>query len=189
MCSVDFCEGKVFASGLCSRHYQAKRKYGDPTVVKQIQHHGLSLTDRFFRYVGKRSGCWNWEGGKDANGYGSMNVHGAPMLAHRISYTIHKGDIPKGLYILHSCDNPSCVNPDHLSAGTQADNVADMHNKGRARKRALKGESHANSKLTDADVRYIRESKETVMDIAKKLNVSRAIIYDVKARKTWRHIQ
>lgn len=187
-CSIEFCQYPVFATGLCSRHYQAKRKYGDPLVVKQIQNHGLTPTERFFRYVKKGEECWEWIGGKDPNGYGRMNVEGRPTLVHRISYRIHRGSIPDGMVICHKCDNPSCVNPDHLFVGSQADNIADMHNKGRTRKRGLKGESHANSKLTEDAVRSIRVSAESATALSRKYNVSRAVIHDVRERKTWKHI-
>ncbi|MDV4166197.1 HNH endonuclease [Rhizobium leguminosarum] len=187
-CSIPFCQYEVFATGLCSRHYTAKRKYGDPTVVKQVQHHGISPEERFFRFVGLRSGCWKWIGSTDPNGYGRMNVSGKPILAHRISYTIHRGQIPKGMVVCHSCDNPNCVNPDHLFLGTQADNVTDMHNKGRAIKRALSGENHGNAKLTEEAVKEIRNSKESTSSLARKFGVSRAVVYAARERKTWTHI-
>ena len=73
-------------------------------------------------------GCWEWTGGKTRAGYGVfwyMKQKGNSILAHRLSYTVFKGDIPKGMQVLHSCDNPSCVNPKHLRVGTHSDNMED----------------------------------------------------------------
>lgn len=85
----------------------------------------------FFRRFDKSDGCWIWKG-SSSSGYGRFNIRGRSELAHRISYVIHKGTIPDGMVVMHTCDNGMCVNPDHLVIGTQADNLADMRRKGRA---------------------------------------------------------
>lgn len=80
------------------------------------------------------SGCWLWTGSFFANGYGRFKEIGVTgQKAHRRSYEIHKGKIPEGMYVCHSCDNPPCVNPDHLWLGTNSDNMKDMVRKGRGR--------------------------------------------------------
>ena len=88
---------------------------------------------RFWKKVRKTETCWIWIAGVNAKGYGTMKPEGEyiPMLAHRFSWTLHCGEIPGGLCVLHKCDNPSCVRPDHLFLGTRADNNIDMHAKGR----------------------------------------------------------
>jgi hypothetical protein len=117
-----------------------------------------------------------------------MNVGGKPTLAHRIAYMVFHGGIPDGMSVLHRCDNPSCVNPEHLFLGTQVDNVSDMHNKGRARKRVLFGSDHGNSKLDEDKVRQIRASSASDSKIAQQYGVSRATVHAIRNWQTWKHV-
>jgi len=91
----------------------------------------LSVKERFFEKVNKTNSCWLWTGALTSRGYGSFGVEGKVTSAHRYSYQIHIGKIPKGLIICHSCDVPACVNPEHLWAGTTSDNMKDMVAKNR----------------------------------------------------------
>lgn len=90
-----------------------------------------SMEERFFQKVNKTNSCWLWTGALNSRGYGSMGVAGKAISAHRLSYTWFKGEIPEGMIVCHSCDVPSCVNPDHLWVGSYADNMNDMVNKNR----------------------------------------------------------
>ena len=90
-----------------------------------------SMEERFFQKVNKTDSCWLWTGSLTSRGYGCFGVAGKTTAAHRYSYQIHTGEIPQGLIICHSCDVPSCVNPEHLWAGTYADNMKDMVSKDR----------------------------------------------------------
>ena len=83
--------------------------------------------------IDQKNQCWNWIGKTISAGYGMVLHDGMQRSSHRFSYEMHKGDIPSGLVILHSCDNRRCVNPDHLTAGTQSQNMRDMVQKGRGR--------------------------------------------------------
>lgn len=88
------------------------------------------IPERFWKYVEKQEGCWIWKACKH-NGYGTFKVNGTQMFAHRYSYELHKGSIPEGMFVCHTCDNPECTNPNHLFLGTPWDNVQDMLQKGR----------------------------------------------------------
>lgn len=188
-CSVSHCSKISVARGFCHNHYRALRKYGDPLKVVLKQHHGLTLEERFWRYVKIQDGCWRWLSYTDPNGYGRLHVDGKPMLASRISYKLHFGEIPSGMAVCHKCDNPSCTNPDHLFLGTQAENVADMQRKGRSRKRGKSGTEHHASKVTEKDIPEIRASEKPVALIAQEYGVSRATIHAIRVGKTWRHVK
>lgn len=132
------------------------------------------------------SGCWIWSKSVNRRGYGRFPVYGAiGKSAHRYSYEIFCGPIPNSMCVLHSCDTPCCVNPDHLSIGTQADNLADMHRKGRA----PLGERHGSARLSDADVVAIREAAGPLEEISVRFGVSpshASMIRNGKARRSAR---
>ncbi len=91
-----------------------------------------TIQERFeSKYVKAPSGCWLWQACKDSDGYGYLQVAGKSLGAHRVSWKLINGSVPEGLYVLHSCDTPSCVNPDHLFVGTNTDNMRDKVKKGR----------------------------------------------------------
>jgi hypothetical protein len=147
--------------------------------------------DRFWAAVAKSRGCWEWTGCLSSTGYGNIYAGGRLRLTHRYSWEIHNGTIPRGLCVLHRCDNRKCVNPDHLFLGTKRENSQDMAAKGRERVPTLRGSEHGESKLTNEDVLRIRKevaSGAKQKDIAAELGVSASLVSLVVRRKAWRHL-
>lgn len=162
----------------------------------------VPLADRFWKKVNKVDGCWEWLGAKTAFGYGLIGDYVGSKLkmlkAHRLSWSFSCGEIPGGMCVLHKCDNPGCVNPDHLFLGTYKDNVNDCVNKGRfnhdhsgfvVTKNSFKGVDNGKAKLNDAKVKEIRAllGNETIEAIANTYNVTRQAIRDISNGRTWRH--
>lgn len=133
----------------------------------------------FERHVQRGGGCWEWQGYRNENGYGFTRVGGRGsngMFAHRLSWTIHRGPIPDGLQVLHRCDNPCCVRPDHLFLGTNQDNIDDRVAKGRPGSQAWKGKPSPNRKLSDAEFERIRQrikAGEETSAVARDFEVTR----------------
>lgn len=148
--------------------------------------------ERFWSYVEKTDSCWIWKGRFVRKGYGSLFFKGKETRAHRASWMIHYGDIPEGLHVCHTCDNPECTNPNHLWLGTNYENRQDSVKKGRARGGSLKGSASPNSKLTEEKVLAIRKlyaSKEYKQrELAVLFNVDPTTISDIIRRKIWKHI-
>lgn len=188
-CKVEGCHKpvKVKALCLCSGHYQSLKAQG---LLPSIKPHG-PLEQRFWWKVKKTDSCWEWTGGKNEKGYGHIQRGGRGsehLLVHRYSYELHNGPIPEGLFVLHSCDNPSCVNPSHLRIGTQSENILEAYQKGRKVNPIRRGEDHKRSKLTQEMVAFIRanESMQHV-ELAKILGVSPNCVRGVRIGRTWKN--
>lgn len=146
----------------------------------------------------RRFGCWEWTGTKASNaGYGCLSVDGRLLRAHRVSYELNIGPIPSGLFVCHSCDNPNCVRPSHLFAGTNADNMRDAFLKGRVRlphlyhKGQNAGSKHGLSKLTEGDVAEILRRKrdgESQRRLAAEYGVVESVVSMIVTGKRWRHV-
>jgi len=148
--------------------------------------------NRFMRKVDKRGDdeCWEWLSVKLPSGYGKFQLNYKNPLAHRVSWAIHKGSIPSGMCVCHKCDNPSCVNPNHLFLGTRLDNVRDMDKKRRGNR--AKGSNHYKSKLVESDAIKIRELYKTGnysrIELGKMFGVSDKNIHPIVNRETWKHV-
>jgi hypothetical protein len=147
---------------------------------------------RFWARVDRTGACWEWQGARDRRSYGKVGF-GRPrrcLRAHRIAWTLTHGPIPAGLHVLHDCpdgDNPACCNPAHLWLGTDADNVADMVDKGRQ----ARGERGGRARLTTEQIRAIRQTygkDHNLQKLARAHDVSVATVWHVVQRRTWRHV-
>jgi len=146
-----------FCSKQCSSSHRARRN-----------------VERFYDRCQKTKDCWKWTGSLNSSGYGFLKIMGRVRLAHRASYEISVGAIPLGMCVMHSCDNPACINPDHLSLGSHLENMRDMRTKGRGA-----------SKLDLESASRIRESSSSNKDLAAKFGVSQRTIRNIKAGHSW----
>lgn len=145
------------------------------------------LRQRFERSVCKTAGdCWEWTGRRGPKGYGRFKHQRRDYAAHRVSYELATGQHPGRLLICHHCDNPPCVNPAHLFAGTTADNTADRLRKGRFLQR--KGANNPRAKLTPEQVRAIRVSEIGNKPLARHYGVAPVTIRDARLGRTWSSI-
>lgn len=149
----------------------------------------IPIAERFWAKVDKRGPdeCWNWTAGK-SDGYGSIYGNGTRVRTHRLSYELHFGQIPRGLFVCHSCDNRSCVNPNHLWLGTNADNMADKARKGRG----TIGVKNPGAKIDEATVLKIsaayRGQIGDITRIASEFGVGYFTVFNVVHKKKWRHL-
>lgn len=154
------------------------------------------LVERFWERVRKSDGCWEWTGTK-RNDYGTMRVAKKHEYAHRISWLIHSGEMPpRDLCVLHHCDNPPCVRPDHLFLGTKVDNARDAASKGRnasqRRPEIRRGENASRHILSEAQVLEIRRRYAaggvTYLELAKEFGVKKTTVAKIVIRKLWGHL-
>ena len=131
--------------------------------------------------VNESSGCWEWQKYLTGCGYGKRGHAGKVYLAHRFSWLKYKGPIPSGLHVLHRCDNPCCVNPDHLFLGTHQDNMKN-------RQQHLVGSLNGRAKLTVEQVLAIRADKRLLREVAKDFGIGVSRVHEIRVRKTWKHL-
>lgn len=158
---------------------------GQPNKYRSGHRPLVPLAERFRKLVNMTDGCWEWLSTKNRQGYGRMCVtRHKKVFAHRLSWQIHTGKDPGDLCVLHKCDNPGCVNPDHLFLGTKYDNAHDMVSKGRHAR------CRGSAKLTEKDVLEIRAVKPfyTYNELAPMYGVSSQTVKAVCIRKYWRSI-
>lgn len=152
-----------------------------------------TLEERFWKKVDKRGPdeCWEWRRSKNPDGYGKVWLFNKMLYAHRISFEITYGKIPENMRVCHKCDNPGCVNPNHLFLGSQKDNMKDMILKGRAIHYC--GEENKSSKLKSKEVCEIRKlysmGEYSQRFLADKYNISQRTICDIVNNKKWKFIR
>lgn len=152
------------------------------------------LADRFWKHVQKTGGCWTWTASLNEHGYGRIATGpksrgGRIVLAHRASWELHYGTIPEGMGVLHRCDTPACVRPDHLFLGDQSTNMRDCSQKGRTNQ----GERCPAAKLTAEQVREIRhryaQGGVSQQRLADEYGLAQATVHELIVRETWKHIE
>lgn len=168
-----FCDSISIARGLCRKHYIQERNNGS-----LISHAKLTKDEIFESRIHKTDSCWVWIGARNSAGYGMLQLQegGKKIRAHRYSYELYKGGLLNTDLVLHSCDNPSCVNPEHLRKGTHAENSKDKVN----RNRTKYGESHWSYKLTTVQVHQIRTATGTNSQIAASFGVNQSTVSRIK---------
>jgi hypothetical protein len=142
---------------------------------------GITPDQRFWSKVQKSDDCWEWQGPRNWKGYGEHSVNCKAFKAHRYSWMLHYGEIPKGMQVCHRCDNRGCVRPDHLFVGTNSDNQRDAVTKGRG----------PSAKLSSEDVRLIRgllDLRVSATEIAFRFGVSRSAIMRVKHGQAYTYV-
>lgn len=191
-CSVDGCERPHYGKGLCHPHWKRQRK-GHDLSRKTV--YEMTDKERFdAKWVLGDGGCWLWASPGNPNGVPTANtfwLNKTVMNAIKASFLLHKGRVPKGKFICHTCDNRLCVNPDHLWLGTAAENTADMYAKGRNRN--PRGSTHYAARLTEEDVRRVRREmtdapRGTLARLCRELSVNKATLQDILQGKTWKHV-
>jgi hypothetical protein len=155
--------------------------------------HNMRTSDiqRFQAKFRVTPGCWIWAASSTKNGYGQFALDGTMTGAHRASYLLHVGPIPEGAHVLHICDNKQCVNPAHLRAGTHKQNMQEASERDRfaIRKTMYKGIDNPRSKLTEDQVRSIRNDPRDTREIAAHYGLCRTYIYEIRRRLKWGHLR
>jgi len=190
VCAVQDCASVVGphgARGWCSKHYKRWKANGDPNVLRFVPR-GATDVQRLQWYAdtSDADSCWEWQGTRDADGYGHVSGGSSPRIASRVAYEAWVGPIPDGHLVCHRCDNPPCINPAHLFVGTPQDNTADML----VKRRGSHGERHHWNKLTDDQVhviRYLSDQGVQQRPIAKLTGCSQSQVSNIVRRTQRRH--
>lgn len=200
LCSFPGCGKRHNAHSLCHGHLRQSKQPGR-ALTPIIR--GQTSEQRFWAKVNKdgptqanmESPCWEWTGCRNQDGYGHIAISGAVIGAHRHSFILANGPLPElpgahAACVLHRCDNPPCVRPDHLFLGTQGENIADMMQKCRANQ--LRGEANGAARLTEAQVREIRTlyaaGGMSRPKIAARFGICYRTVYNLTERRSWAHL-
>lgn len=160
-----------------------------PKGCPQVNGKTLTPLQLFERKVRKTSKCWLWIGSiAKQSGYGCHGSSGLSEKAHRASWQLYRGPIPKGLFVLHKCDNRPCVRPSHLFLGTQADNMADMAKKGRMDNHGERNPRNILSAVTVIRIYKNAHNGACLTDMARKYGVAEQTIAAIKHGQNWSHI-
>lgn len=185
-------EGQViprFCSMLCRGHTGFKPGGSFRTYNESEEEKFLRTKKNFEKYVIIKDGCWDWKGCIEKNGYARLSCRDIKVRhAHTASYLIHIGKVPEGFQVNHLCHNRKCSNPLHLYIGTQQDNMRDKI----LANRQAKGSKNGNSKLTEYDVKKIKQmlkNGEKIKNVSDIFNVSTTQIRNINDLSQWKHIE
>lgn len=191
ICSIENCTATVYAKGYCKKHYVRLQKYGNADEPPR-QSTAKTLAGKLSEGTPKGlpdDECWEWTKYR-SDGYGMIPYGGKLVYAHRAAYEVANGvTIPTGVVVRHGCDNPPCVNLNHLKLGTQADNARDKMERGRVK--TSRGERNGRARLTTDEVLRIRKmySDGVVGDaLAEEFGVSATAVRNIIHRRTWTHV-
>lgn len=179
-CALEGCDDPRYRREWCSRHYQRWQRHGDPSVFVPLNWAWDTLIEKLEKLCHRdEKSCLLWPFGKDRSGYGKFRISGLDLRVSRA--VLMKITGTTGQVAMHSCDNPTCVNIDHLRWGTWSENAQDMWEKGRAAMNLPhhRGERNGRSKLTDAqrlEIRNRRREGEKQIDLAREFSVTRDTI-------------
>ena len=182
-CSYKGCDKKHYAKGFCRNHYTNLRTRDTPDYA-----YIPSAMERLMSKVTiSENGCWEYGGVTTKWGYGAICSDGKTFSAHRFMFENKFSAIPEGLWVLHKCDNPGCVNPEHLFLGTTQQNTKDRN----AKNRQARGVSHGRAKMSEEDVLSMRSQHKNgvpVKELAVKYSISLGNAYAIISRAKWKHI-
>lgn len=190
-CSIENCNKVHYGRGWCAKHYQRWRQFGNPMIVYgRIMERETPEHRYFWLHVTKSAdpnACWLWNTGTDIENYGKATWENKPILAHQLSWFIEHGVMPK-MALLHSCDVPACVNPNHLREGTCKENSEDSVQRGRN----IKGSRHPLAVLTESKVRRIKrllqQGRLSQRAIADQFKVNKSKISHINTGISWKHV-
>lgn len=168
--------------------FTKKKGFGGSERLSDEKYHEISK-NRLINRIKKENECWIWCGYISNHGYGVSSYRSKSILVHRLSWILFKGLMSSDLDVCHHCDNPKCINPDHLFLGTAKDNIIDCFNK---KRKSHKGEKHPNSKISENDVIKIFELRKigwTHQKLADMFKITQGTISNILHRRLWKHVE
>lgn len=163
----------------CSRRCHGAAKYSESLALR-IEENSMPVTE---------CGCWIWMLSTHRHGHGQLTYRYQHLAAHRCSYEAFKGPIPEEMHVLHRCNIPQCVNPDHLYLGKDLENAWDRIAAGtQVNPPTLIGSEHPNSKLTEDVARQIKNSRGTAKEVAARFGCHFQTVHQIRSGRQWRHV-
>jgi len=189
ICLIETCELKTISKGYCNKHYRLFIRYGDPLYLHPRFGKGSTSEEKFWSKVKLTADderCWEWQGCVNEKGYGKIQRNNKRYYAHRFAWLLVKGIEPQ-MFLLHSCDNPICVNPKHLREGTQKDNINDCIERGRK----PVGDKCSYAKLTNKQVKKIKQMLRDGIPqprIAVEIGITDKRVSAINTGKAWKSV-